>query len=265
MRRAPTSYEIIKIKRRRFLGAIHEWPLQENEEFRMMKKFDRRFIEEMKNKLEVDLLGAVAISDSTPALLKEQVRALLPGAKSVFVFAKEMYKEIVALLGPSKEVGAAERGDLFGPHGDYLNSRLTKAVYDLAGFFRKEGYKSLPLPAAGTPVDQRYLKAIFSFKDAAREAGMGSIGRHGLLITPQYGPRVRLACLLTDAKIEPFSKTKKNYCVHCDACLRACPAQVLQPPKKGEPYAMNKFACRTYRQAGLTCSVCLKACAEVLN
>ena len=231
----------------------------------MMKKFDQRFIEEMKNKLEVDLLGAVAISDSTPALLKEQVRALLPGAKSVFVFAKEMYKEIVALLGPSKEVGAAERGDLFGPHGDYLNSRLTKAVYDLAGFFRKEGYKSLPLPAAGTPVDQRYLKAIFSFKDAAREAGLGSIGRHGLLITPQYGPRVRLACLLTDAKIEPSSKTKKNYCVHCDACLRACPAQVLQPPKKGEPYAMNKFACRTYRQTGLTCSVCLKACAEVLN
>jgi len=164
-----------------------------------------------------------------------------------------------------KEVGEAERGDLFGPHGDYLNSRLTKAVYDLAGYFRKEGYKSLPLPAAGTPVDQRYLKAIFSFKDAAREAGLGSIGRHGLLITPQYGPRVRLACLLTDAKIEPSSKTKKNYCVNCDACIRVCPAQVLQPPKKGEAYAMNKFACRTYRQAGLTCSVCLKACAEVLN
>jgi epoxyqueuosine reductase QueG len=230
-----------------------------------MKKYDQRFVEEMRSKLDVELLGAAAINESTPALLREQAYALLPGAKAVFVFAKEMYREVVALLGPSKEVGEAEGGDLFGPHGDYLNSRLTKAVYDLSGFFRKEGFKTLPLPAAGTPVDQRYLKAVFSFKDAAREAGLGSIGRHGLLITPQFGPRVRLACLLTDAQIEPSPKRQKDYCVNCDACIRICPAQVLQPPKKGEIYSMNKFACRTYRQTGLTCSVCLKACAEVLN
>ena len=146
-----------------------------------------------------------------------------------------------------------------------LNSRLTKAVYDLSGFFRKEGFKTLPLPAAGTPVDQRYLKAVFSFKDAAREAGLGSIGRHGLLLTPQFGPRVRLACLLTDAEVEPTPKKQKDYCVNCDACIRICPAQVLRPPKEGEIYSMNKFACRTYRQTGLTCSVCLKACVEVLN
>jgi epoxyqueuosine reductase QueG len=230
-----------------------------------MKNFDQRFVEEMRSKLDVELLGAALINGSTPALLREQTQALLPGAKSVFVFAKEMYREVVALLGPSKEVGEAEGGDLFGPHGDYLNGRLTKSVYDLSGFFRKEGFKSLPLPAAGTPVDQRYLKAVFSFKDAAREAGLGSIGRHGLLITPQFGPRVRLACLLTDAEIESSPKRQKDYCVNCDACIRVCPAKVLQPPKEGEIYSMNKFACRTYRQTGLTCSVCLKACAEVLN
>ena len=230
-----------------------------------MKKYDQRFVEEMKNKLDVELLGAVYLDDASPALLREQSQALLPGAKSVLVFAKEMYKEIVALLSPSKEVGEVERGDLFGPHGDYLNSRLTKAVYDMAAFFRKEGYKSLPLPAAGTPVDQRYLKAIFSFKDAAQEAGLGSIGRHGLLITPHYGPRVRLACLLTDAKIEPSSKTKTNYCVNCDACIRACPSKALQIPEKGKAYSMNPFACRAYRSTGLTCTVCMKACVEVLG
>ncbi len=230
-----------------------------------MKKYDLRFVEEMRNKLDVELLGAAAIHEGSPALLREQARALLPGAKSVLVFAKEMYKEIVALLGPTKEVGEAERGGLFGPHGDYLNSRLTKAVYDLASFFRKEGYPSLPLPAFGTPVDQRYLKAIFSFKHAAQEAGLGSIGRHGLLITSQYGPRVRLACLLTGAEVEAAPKTKKDYCLNCDACIRVCPAQALQAPEKNEGSAMNQFACRTYRQAGLTCSVCLKACAEILN
>jgi len=57
-----------------------------------------------------------------------------------------------------------------------------------SGFFEKEGFKTLPCLRPGTPVDQRYLKAVFSFKDAAREAGLGSIGRHGLLITPRFGP-----------------------------------------------------------------------------
>jgi epoxyqueuosine reductase QueG len=230
-----------------------------------MKKYDRRFVGEMRGKLDVDLLGAAAIGEGTPVFLREQAQALLPGARTVFVFAKEMYREVVALLGPSKEVGEAEKGDLFGPHGDYLNSRLTKAVYDLSGFFHKEGFRTMPLPAAGTPVDQRYLRAVFSFKDAAREAGLGSIGRHGLLITPSFGPRVRLACLLTDAEAEPSPVKQTDYCVNCDACIRVCPAKVLQAPKPGETYSLNKFACRTYRQTGLTCSVCLKACAEVLN
>ncbi len=230
-----------------------------------MKKFDRKFVEEMKNKLDVELLGAAAIDEASPAPLREQALALLPGAKSVLVFAKEMYKEVVNLLGPSKEVGEAEKGGLFGPHGDYLNSRLTKAVYDLASFFRAEGYASLPFPAFGTPVDQRFLRAIFSFKHAAHEAGLGSIGRHGLLITPQFGPRVRLTCLLTRAEVAASPKTEKDYCLNCDACIRACPAQALRAPEKGEVYGMNQFACRTYRQAGLTCSVCLKACAEVLG
>ena len=80
-----------------------------------MKKYDQRFVEEMRSKLDVELLGAAAINESAPALLQEQARALLPGAMAVFVFAKEMCREVVALLGASKEVGEAERGELLGP------------------------------------------------------------------------------------------------------------------------------------------------------
>ena len=116
----------------------------------------------MKRKLDVELLGAVSIETSTSKELKGWADSLLPGAKSVVVFGKEVYKAVVALLGPSKETGEAKPGHLFGPHGDYINGRLTKSVYDLDGIFHKEDYKSLPLPTAGCPVDQRSLVSLFS-------------------------------------------------------------------------------------------------------
>jgi len=229
-----------------------------------MGKFDANFREEIKKKLVLELLGVASV-DSGPRALKERTAALLPGAKSVVVFAKEMYREIVGLLRPSKGVGEADPGELIGPHGDFLNSRLTRAVYELADLLRKEGYRSLPLPAAGCPTDQRTLSAIFSYKDAAVLAGLGTIGRHSMLITPQYGPRQRLACLLTEAPMEPSSTVQKDYCVNCDACIRACPTRALEKPGPGQAYSMNPFACRNYRQMGLTCGVCLRACDEVLG
>ena len=176
-----------------------------------------------------------------------------------------MYKEVISLLKPSKEVGEAEFGELLGPHGEYLNGRLTKAAYDLAVLFRKEGYRTLPLPAVGGPTDQRSLTAIFSYKHAAELAGLGTIGKHSLLITPEFGPRVRLACLLTEAPLESSPIPKKEHCINCSACIEACPAQALEMPKGSQAYSINKFACRTYRQAGLTCGVCIKACDEVLG
>jgi epoxyqueuosine reductase QueG len=231
----------------------------------MMGKFDRNFVEEMKKKLDVELVGVASVEKSNSVELKKRAAALLPGSKAVVVFGKEVFKELVALLKPSKEVGEAEGGEFFGPHCDYLNGRLTKAVYDLSGILRKEGYRSFPLPAAGAPLDQRYLVSLFSYKHAAELAGLGTMGRHTMLITPEFGPRVRLAGLLTDAEIEPSSVFKKDFCVDCDACIRACPAGALQTPKEGKAYAINPFACRTYRGTGLTCNVCLKACDEALS
>ncbi len=230
-----------------------------------MIKIDKDSLQEMKKKLDAELLGVVSINASTPKELRERASSLLPDVKSVVVGGKEIYKEVVALLRPSKEAGDAEPGELLVPHSEYLNGRLNKAIYDLADLFRKEGFRSLPLPAVGCPTDQRFLTAIFSYKHAAQLAGLGTIGRHSLLITPQYGPRVRLACLLTEAPSEATPLMQKDYCIDCDACIQQCPARALQVPAQGEVYSMNKFACRTYRQSGLTCSVCMKTCSETLE
>jgi epoxyqueuosine reductase QueG len=218
----------------------------------------------MKSKLDVELIGVASVEKSTSEELKDRATSLLPNAKSVVVLGKEIYKEVVSLLGPSKAAGEAERGELLGAHTDYLNGRLNRAVHELASFFKQEGYRSLPLPAVG-PTDQRFLTSLFSYKHAAQLAGLGTIGHHSLLITPEFGPRVRLACLLTEASLEASQLMNKDYCISCDACIQECPAQALQVPKQGDGYSINKFACRTYRQAGLTCGVCMKACDEVMG
>ena len=229
-----------------------------------MEEFCQDFIQDMKSKLDIELIGVASVQASTSRELKEKAGALLSNTKSVIVLGKEIYREVVSLLKPSKEAGEAESGELLGVHTDYLNGRLTRAVHELATLFRQKGYRSLPLPAVG-PSDQRFLTALLSYKHVAELAGLGGIGRHSLLITPAFGPRVRLACLLTEASLEPSPLINKEYCTNCDACIRECPAQALQIPKQGEAYSMNKFACRTYRQAGLTCGVCMKVCDAVIG
>jgi epoxyqueuosine reductase len=67
-------------------------------------------------------------------------------------------------------------------------------------------------------------------KDAAVLAGLGAVGKNNLLITPQYGPRVRLRAALLDRPIQ--SKRSLDGFVPCDACdgpcLLACPQNAFQ-------------------------------------
>lgn len=61
-------------------------------------------------------------------------------------------------------------------------------------------------------------------KDAAVLAGLGCIGRNNLLVTPRFGPRVRLRALTVDVALTPTEPVTFDPCTGCDApCRRACP------------------------------------------
>ena len=229
-----------------------------------MEVFDGRFLEEMKDRFEIELAGTVAVETAGSPELEQRISPLLPAARSVVVFAKEIYQEVVDLLRPRNEAGEAHGGDLLPMHSEYLNGRLNRAVHELAGYFRQRGYRSLPLPAIA-PTDPRFLEGLLSYKHVAELAGMGGIGWHSLLITDQFGPRVRLACVITEALVESSPHAVEASCNGCGACIESCPAKALEIPLNGTAYSMNKFACRSYRQAGLTCSVCVRVCDETLR
>ncbi len=65
-------------------------------------------------------------------------------------------------------------------------------------------------------------------KDAAVLAGLGCIGRNNLLITPEYGPRIRLRALFLDAALAPTGPIEFNPCADCRVnCRKVCPEHAM--------------------------------------
>ncbi|MFC2021798.1 4Fe-4S binding protein [Chloroflexota bacterium] len=212
------------------------------------------------SKLDVDAVGVTSLAEWKGTKLEESALRLLPEARSVLVFAMEVYPEFLALASPGKTMGVASLNDLLDRNSDFLSGRLTKAAYDVARACHSIGLKALPLPAAGCPLDTRFLQAVFSYKHAAQAAGLGKMGWHSLLITPGFGPRVRLSACLTEAELEPTTINMTLDCESCGICVDSCPAGALAKPKASEQYAINKFACSSFRSASGACSECMRVC-----
>ncbi len=68
-------------------------------------------------------------------------------------------------------------------------------------------------------------------KDAAVMAGLGCIGRNNILVTPAYGPRIRLRALLLETEIAPTGPVDFDPCGDCDApCRHECPQNAFDRP-----------------------------------
>lgn len=213
-------------------------------------------------RVEADAIGVAAVADLAEPRLREQVLELMPTARSVIAMAMEVFPEILDHHKPEKLMGEASARDMFGPHLDYLNGRLTKAAYDVAKLCRRHGLKALPMPAANYPTDQRYLTSVLSYKHAAVAAGLGTLGRHSLLVTPEFGPRVRLACVLVEADLKPTPNLNGDLCDGCNNCIKNCPSGALMEPEGDEPYRINKFACSVFRSGSGACADCMRVCTQ---
>ncbi|MFC2090684.1 4Fe-4S dicluster domain-containing protein [Bacteroidota bacterium] len=104
----------------------------------------------------------------------------------------------------------------------------------------------------------------------AEDAGLGVIGRMGLLMTPGLGPRVRIAVVTTNLPLGNTAKRKYGYmldfCNSCKKCADTCPAQAIPSgPRKGINGAIrwkiNSESCYNYwTLAGTDCGRCMIVC-----
>lgn len=72
-------------------------------------------------------------------------------------------------------------------------------------------------------------RSIVSEKHMAQAAGLGTIGRHSLLITPEFGSMIWLGAVLCDRELEA-DEQKEPLCNNCNLCVEACPINALENP-----------------------------------
>ncbi len=140
-------------------------------------------------------------------------------------------------------------------------------------FLKSRGFRTLAIPPdsdrkKGTFISKLY--SLFNHKMAATSAGLGWIGKNGLLINPDFGPRLSLATVLTDAALEPDRPVENSRCGDCTLCMQYCPSKAITGLEwsRSSPFVelVRLNACRSHKEAKrLTegkpnCGLCINIC-----
>ena len=192
----------------------------------------REEIEAIARRHEVDLVGFARVPDIVLAYPPRPAEDLLPGARTAVVLAG-------ALLWGALNCPRGTKGAIKDAQVAY--SRLEHAAAAIGRFLEAQGFASY-MPPASMPTDaythqgQTHYAAEWSHRQAAIAARLGVKGLNNLLITPEYGPRLRLSSMLTTAELEPTRRQLPDkLCTECLKCVEACPVGALNPDPKVQP------------------------------
>jgi len=173
--------------------------------------------------LGVDDVG-FALTQDYKSPKSYEVTKFLPDAKSIIVLA---FKPLTSCESPS--MSAAQNGYLD------LDSFVRSSSYQIARFLeRKHNAKVATMPISYPFEMHNDRKAIadFSQRHAAVAAGLGTFGRHNLVIHPRFGTRVIFTSIITNLPLQPSGKCDQDFCIHCNICVENCPARALDDEGK---------------------------------
>lgn len=151
---------------------------------------------------------------------RETIRKILPGARSAVVVAAPHSRAAIE----SADVQVAQY-DTIHAYGE-----AARASHAVARRLERDGHRAVAVPAF-IPIDMSAPKhgmvGAVDWREAGVRAGLGGFGESGLLVTPRFGPAVRLCGVLTDAEIPAGDPLPETPCTRCSRCLAACPAGAL--------------------------------------
>jgi len=155
---------------------------------------------------------------------------------------------------PSDEtngVGVSDVGDQY--------ARGTRSSYALANWIRTQGYTANPFPGP--------MASALLLIPPAIASGLGELGKHGSLISREFGAGVRLAGVTTDMPLvatKPDRFGADEFCMTCQVCTRACPPGAIGEEKQMvrgvERWYVDFDKCIPYFAEAASCGICIAEC-----
>lgn len=170
--------------------------------------------------------------------------------KYAIVFAVEMDRDMINRAPTIPESVEVTKG--------YVDAAVIGMM--LSYYIRELGYE------ARNHMDGNYLVVAPLVAEAA---GLGEIGRNGILITKEFGPRIRLGIVTTDLELITDERAEfgiKEFCGVCNKCSRLCPGRCIPQGPMGEINGVKRWQIeqeqcyRVWRSLGTDCGVCLSVC-----
>ena len=143
-------------------------------------------------------------------------RTLAPATRSVIVIGHRIMRG--TLRGIEEGTSFYNTYQTFG--FNWMEDQfLSKSVFDLCCAIEKAGAEATPL------LGKRYAGNEFQpdFQSYAHAAGLGSVGKGGFFLTPQYGHRQRFGFIFTTLELEGDEVMECDFCKECNACIAECP------------------------------------------
>jgi Pyruvate/2-oxoacid:ferredoxin oxidoreductase delta subunit len=204
------------------------------------------FFEQLQKYIQRLGIGQYGFVKLSHDLIFQQYGVLFDNA---IILAMEMSKEKI-----NKAPSQTTLNMVFETYDD-----LGKTANLIAKFFRENGYAA----QADHP-----LGGLVLFPPLAQEAGIGWIGKHGILITREFGPRVRLAAVYTNADLPVLDSNNHewitDYCNICRLCIKQCPPKAILENSihhsSGRITHISQQACFEYFGQYYGCSICVKVC-----
>lgn len=163
---------------------------------------------------------------------------------------------IVLTMEMSKELIGTDPGEDTQELNDAHYAKLGKITYKLSDYLRENGFATeIAHPMGG----------LVNFSPLAQKAGLGFIGKNGLLITPESGPGVKISAIFVSIVNLPIKDENENvwildYCEKCGKCIKACPEKALIEEETccGGPEV--KFVQKLCIGCSQGCTYCIEAC-----
>lgn len=219
--------------------------------------------------LQIPLVGFAPVSrwENPPEELPNKFKEWIPEE----FWPQSIYPETktVIVIGLPVSLPIVETAPSIYYHELYetVNNVLDAKAYDISNFLIFKGYPSIYLPRdAYGDIDVLLKKpfAFFSHKHAAYLAGLGSFGQNNVLLTPEFGPRVRFTSIFTTAEFEGDPIKNKDLCTKCLACVKECPVNAVK--EEGDfPPPVDKISCaqrskKLRKEFRSPCGICIKVC-----